>query len=61
MDSTDDRTHGKQEGAEYNGHFRADCFHPIFACIAGIGRYGVTRFSNRVHWAKAYRGRPLRY
>ena len=31
VDSTDDPTHGKQEGSEYNGHFKSDCFHPLFA------------------------------
>jgi hypothetical protein len=26
--SLDDRTHGKQEGSEYNGHFKSECFPP---------------------------------
>ncbi|MBW1707614.1 MAG: IS1380 family transposase [Deltaproteobacteria bacterium] len=46
VDSTDDPTHGKQEGSEYNGHFRSECFHPIFAftgegdALAGVLRPG---------------------
>jgi hypothetical protein len=31
VDSTVDRTHGKQEGSEYNGHFKSECLHPILA------------------------------
>jgi hypothetical protein len=46
VDSTDDPTYGKQEGCEYNGHFREECFHPIFAftgegdALAGVLRPG---------------------
>ena len=46
VDSTDDQTYGKQEGCEYNGHFREEFFHPIFAftgegdALAGILRPG---------------------
>lgn len=46
VDSTDDPTHGKQERAEYNGHFGEECFHPIFAftgegdALAGVLRPG---------------------
>jgi len=46
VDSTNDPTHGKQEGAEYNGHFREECFHPNFAftgegdALAGVLRPG---------------------
>ncbi len=51
MDSTDDPTHGKQEGSEYNGCFKSECFHPIFAfteesdALAGVLR------SSKVHSA----------
>lgn len=51
VDSTVDRTHGKQEGAEYNGHFRADCFHPIFVFTGeGDGLAGILR-PGKVHSA----------
>lgn len=30
MDSTDSPTHGKQEGAAYNGYFGCTCYHPLF-------------------------------
>jgi hypothetical protein len=46
VDSTDDPTHGTQEGSEYNGHFKSECFHPIFAftgegdALAGVLRPG---------------------
>jgi hypothetical protein len=46
VDSTNDPTHGKQEGAEYNGHFKEECFHPNFAftgegdALAGVLRPG---------------------
>jgi len=46
VDSTDDPTNGIQEGSEYNGHFKSECFHPIFAftgegdALAGVLRPG---------------------
>ncbi len=46
VDSTVDPTHGNQEGSKYNGHFRSECFHPIFAftgegdALAGVLRPG---------------------
>ena len=30
MDSSVSETHGAQEGAAYNGHFRCTCYHPLF-------------------------------
>lgn len=30
MDSSVSPTHGSQEGAVYNGHFRCKCYHPLF-------------------------------
>ena len=46
VDSTDDPTHARQGGSEYNGHFKSECFHPIFAftgegdIVAGVLRPG---------------------
>jgi hypothetical protein len=49
VDSTVDRTHGKQEGSEYNGHFKSECFHPILAFTGeGDGLAGVLR-PGKVH------------
>ena len=51
VDSTVDPTHGKQEGSEYNGHFKSECFHPIVAFTGeGDGLAGVLRPGN-VHSA----------
>ncbi len=51
VDSTDDPTHGKQEGSEYNGHFRTECFHPLVAFSGeGDGLAGTLRPGN-VHSA----------
>jgi len=30
MDSSENPTHGKQEGSAYNGHFGCTCYHPLF-------------------------------
>src|SRR4051812_20417250 len=30
MDSSERPTHGEQEGAAWNGHFRCTCYHPLF-------------------------------
>ena len=34
FDSTEDTAHGKQEQVVYNGHFKKNCFHPLFASPA---------------------------
>jgi hypothetical protein len=31
MDSSDSPVHGEQEGSAYNGHFRCNCYHPLFS------------------------------
>jgi hypothetical protein len=36
VDSTVDPAHGKQENRVYNGHFRKNCFHPLF-CFTSDG------------------------
>ena len=46
FDSTEDPAHGKQEKVVYNGHFKKNCFHPLFAftsegdCLAAKLRPG---------------------
>jgi Transposase DDE domain group 1 len=30
MDSSESLTHGRQEGAAWNGHFGCNCYHPLF-------------------------------
>ena len=46
FDSTEDPAHGKQENVVYNGHFKKNCFHPLFAftsegdCLAAKLRPG---------------------
>ncbi len=30
MDSSVSPTYGQQEGTAYNGHFRCECYHPVF-------------------------------
>lgn len=38
LDSTEDRVHGNQEGAAYNGYFGATAFHPLYAHLGdGLG------------------------
>ena len=51
VDSTDDPAHGKQEGSEYNGHFKSEWFHPLFAFSGeGDALAGVLR-PDKVHSA----------
>ena len=41
LDSSEDPAHGRQAGVAYNGHFRKNCYHPLFCftstgiCLAG--------------------------
>ena len=36
MDSSESPVHGEQEGSAYNGHFKCNCYHPLFC----FNRYG---------------------
>jgi hypothetical protein len=36
MDSSESPVHGEQEGSAYNGHFKSNCFHPLF-CFNQFG------------------------
>ena len=46
LDSSEDPAHGRQEGVNYNGHFRKNCYHPLFCftssgiCLSGKLREG---------------------
>jgi len=46
LDSSEDPAYGRQEGVNYNGHFRKNCYHPLFCftssgiCLAGKLREG---------------------
>jgi hypothetical protein len=46
LDSSEVPAHGRQEGVNYNGHFRKNCYHPLFCftssgiCLAGKLREG---------------------
>ena len=46
LDSSEDPGHGRREGVNYNGHFRKNCYHPLFCftssgiCLAGKLREG---------------------
>lgn len=37
LDSSDIETHGKQEGAKYNGYYKHTCYHPLIAMIDETG------------------------
>jgi len=53
MDSSESPVHGKQEGSAYNGHFRSNCYHPLFCfnqfgdCEGALLRPGNVHSSNR--------------
>ena len=46
LDSSEGPAHGRQEGVNYNGHYRKNCYHPLFCftssgiCLAGKLREG---------------------
>jgi len=46
LDSSEDPAHGRQEGVNNNGHYRKNCYHPLFCftssgiCLAGKLREG---------------------
>ena len=51
LDSSEDPAHGRQEGVNYNGHFRKNCYHPLFCFTSsGIFLSGKLREGN-VHSA----------
>jgi len=55
MDSSVSPTHGRQEGAAYNGHFRCSCYHPLF-CFNQFGDLERAQLRNgNVHSADDWR------
>ncbi|MFC1491847.1 IS1380 family transposase [Nitrospinota bacterium] len=51
VDSTEDPAHGAQENAAYNGHFGANCFHPLFAFTSEGACLGTKLRPGNVHSA----------
>jgi len=53
MDSSESPVHGEQEGSTYNGHFRCNCYHPLFCfnqygdCEGAMLRPGNVHSANR--------------
>ena len=37
VDSVPIMVHGKQDGSEYNGHYKARCYHPLVTMLASTG------------------------
>ena len=56
LDSSEDPAHGRQEGVTYSGHFRKNCYHPLFCfsstgiCLAGKLREGRMSIQLTAHW-----------
>jgi len=57
MDSSESPVHGKQEGSAYNGHFKSNCYHPLFCfnqfgdCEGALLRPGNVHSSNQARLA----------
>ncbi len=53
MDSSESPVHGEQEGSAYNGHFKCNCYHPLFCfnqygdCEGAILRPGNVHSADR--------------
>jgi len=55
MDSSQSPVHGEQEGHAYNGHFRCECYHPLF-CFNQFGDMeGAKLRRGNVHSAGRWR------
>ncbi|MGB6338599.1 MAG: IS1380 family transposase, partial [Candidatus Aminicenantaceae bacterium] len=55
MDSSESPVHGEQEGSAYNGHFRWNCYHPLF-CFNQYGDCeGAMLRSGNVHSADRWK------
>jgi hypothetical protein len=55
MDSSESPVHGEQEGSAYNGHFRCNCYHPLF-CFNQYGDCeGAMLRSGNVHSADRWK------
>jgi len=49
VDSTEDPAHGKQENVAFNGHFRKNYFHPLFAFTGDGDCLGAKLRPGNVH------------
>lgn len=55
MDSSESPVHGEQESSAYNGHFRCNCYHPLF-CFNQYGDCeGAMRRPGNVHSADRWK------
>jgi len=55
MDSSESPVHGEQEGSAYNGHFKCNCYHPLF-CFNQYGDCeGVLLRPGNVHSADRWK------
>jgi hypothetical protein len=48
IDSFSLETHGRQQGARYNGYFRATCYHPLVASYTVAGDYDGFQHGHRL-------------
>lgn len=48
VDSFPLEVHGRQEGASYNGYYKADMYHPLVASFSVSGDYDSTRTGSRL-------------
>jgi hypothetical protein len=48
LDSFPVQVHGKQQGSNYNGHYRFTAYHPLVASISVAGNYDSTRDGKRI-------------
>jgi hypothetical protein len=55
MDSSVSETYGNQEGSEFNGHFRCNCYHPLFCFNQDGDVEGALLREGNVHSADDWR------
>jgi hypothetical protein len=48
LDSFPIQVHGKQQGSNYNGHYRFTAYHPLVASISVAGNFDSTREGKRI-------------
>lgn len=48
LDSFPIEVHGKQQGSNYNGHYRIKAYHPLVASLSVAGNYDSTRDGKRI-------------
>ncbi len=55
MDSSESPVHGEQEGSAYNGHFKCNCYHPLFCFNQYADCEGVLLRPGNVHSADRWK------